>query len=115
MDLIKNKIDDKEAIWLVTEIIKSYSKGENCGLPLGNVTSQLFANIYLNELDQYIKNKLKLKYYLRYCDDFIILNQNHHCFGEITKEISLFLENNLKVGHHGKSWKDYSHDAFGWD
>ncbi len=100
MDLIKNKIDNEEAIWLIEKIIKSYNKGENCGLPLGNVTSQLFANIYLNELDRYIKHKLKIKYYLRYCDDFIILSQDRHCFEKIVKEISLSSENSLKLKLH---------------
>ena len=45
----------------------------NYGIPIGNYTSQFFANIYLNELDQYIKRKLKIKYYVRYMDDFVLL------------------------------------------
>ncbi len=44
------------------------------GMPLGNLTSQFFANIYLNELDYFVKHKLKAKYYIRYVDDFIILH-----------------------------------------
>ena len=44
------------------------------GIPLGNVTSQLFANVYLHELDDFIKQTLREPYYLRYCDDFIILS-----------------------------------------
>lgn len=43
-------------------------------MPIGNVTSQIFANIYLNELDRFIKNQLKIKYYFRYADDFVILH-----------------------------------------
>ena len=46
------------------------------GLPLGNYTSQMFANIYLNEIDQYAKHKLKCKFYFRYMDDIVILCQN---------------------------------------
>ena len=46
---------------------------EKIGIPIGNYTSQYFANIYLNELDQYVKRILKVKYYIRYMDDFILL------------------------------------------
>lgn len=76
LDLVKRKIDDVDTIWLISKIIKSFEKEIGKGLPLGNVTSQLFANIYLNELDQFVKNGLKIKYYLRYCDDFIVLNED---------------------------------------
>ena len=75
--LLKRKVKDKKLLWLLKEIIYSNcaknEKGNliqtNKGLPIGNYTSQLFANIYLNELDQYIKHKLKIKYYFRYLDD----------------------------------------------
>jgi len=66
INLIKRKIEDKNAVWLIEKIVRSFPKG----LPLGNITSQLFANVYLNELDQFVKHKLKVKYYIRYCDDF---------------------------------------------
>ena len=60
----KSKIKDKKIMWLTKEIIYS---NEGCkNLPIGNYTSQMFANIYLNEIDQYIKHKLKIKYYSRY-------------------------------------------------
>ena len=49
---------------------------KNQGLPIGNLTSQFFANIYLNELDQFAKHQLKIKYYLRYVDDLLMLHQN---------------------------------------
>ena len=61
LDLIKRKIQDDNAIELIEKIVRSFP----AGLPLGNVTSQIFANIYLNELDQFVKHKLKEKYYLR--------------------------------------------------
>ena len=48
----------------------------NKGMPLGNLTSQFFANLYLNELDQFVKHKLKVKYYVRYVDDFVLLNSD---------------------------------------
>jgi RNA-directed DNA polymerase len=45
-------------------------------MPLGNLTSQFFANVYLNELDYFVKHKLRAKYYIRYVDDFVILNSS---------------------------------------
>ncbi|EKE16231.1 MAG: RNA-directed DNA polymerase (reverse transcriptase) [uncultured bacterium] len=94
--LIKDKIRDGETFWLIEAIIKSFSKG----LPLGNVTSQIFANIYLNELDQFIKHNLKEKYYLRYCDDFIILSENENHLVDLTDKINGFLQNKLKLNLH---------------
>ncbi|MCK9379356.1 MAG: RNA-directed DNA polymerase, partial [Candidatus Moranbacteria bacterium] len=96
LDLIKRKIQDQNVIWLVEKIIRSFSKG----LPLGNVTSQLFANIYLNELDQFAKHKLKIRYYLRYCDDFVILSDNEEYLKSLISKISEFLKANLKLNLH---------------
>jgi len=79
LNLIEGKIIDNDAIWLIEKIIRSFPSG----LPLGNVTSQIFANIYLNELDQFIKHKLKIKYYLRYCDDFIILSESRDYLSDL--------------------------------
>lgn len=73
--LIEKKIKDKRLMMLINTIIKNDIK-KNKGLPIGNLTSQFFANIYLNELDHYVKEKLKLKFYLRYMDDFIIINED---------------------------------------
>ncbi len=98
--LIQNKFLDKNTLWLISFIIKSFEKQLNKGIPLGNVTSQLFANIYLNELDQFMKHKLKTKYYLRYCDDFIILGKDRNYLEQLIKEIDNFLRNNLKLNLH---------------
>ena len=65
--ILKRKIKDKDLMWLTKEII--YSNEGKKNLPIGNYTSQMFANIYLNEIDQYIKHKLKIKFYFRYMDD----------------------------------------------
>ncbi len=96
LKLIRNKITDKNSIWLIEKIIKSFPRG----LPLGNVTSQLFANIYLNELDQFAKHKLKEKYYLRYCDDFIILGKDEKQLLGLIKPLNDFLKENLKLSLH---------------
>jgi RNA-directed DNA polymerase len=96
LQLIKNKIQDDEAIWLINIIIKSFFRG----LPLGNVTSQLFANIYLNEFDQFVKHNFKIKYYLRYCDDFIILSKEENYLKKLLIPINRFLQINLKLNLH---------------
>ena len=69
--ILLRKIKDKKLLWLTKEIL--YSNGKEKGLPIGNYTSQCFANIYLNEIDQYAKHNLKLKYYFRYMDDIVVL------------------------------------------
>lgn len=78
INLVAKKVKDKEILWFIGEVLISFNSevSDGKGIPLGNLTSQVFANIYLNELDQFIKHTLKIKYYLRYADDFIILCQN---------------------------------------
>jgi len=70
------------------------------GLPLGNLTSQFFANIYLNELDYFVKNKLMAKYYIRYVDDFVILHKSKEQLEKWKDEINNFLEENLNLELH---------------
>lgn len=74
LDLVQEKIKDDDALRLVKKVISSFEKTPGAGLPIGNVTSQLFANVYLNKLDYFIKHNLRAAYYIRYCDDFIILD-----------------------------------------
>ncbi len=69
-------------------------------MPLGNLTSQFFANIYLNELDYFVKHKLKTKYYIRYVDDFVILHKSREQLEIWKKEIRNFLDKNLKLELH---------------
>ncbi|MEW5907964.1 MAG: reverse transcriptase domain-containing protein [Patescibacteria group bacterium] len=95
LKLIKRKVNNADAVWLIERIIKSFKDG----LPLGNVTSQLFANIYLDELDQFIKHNLRVKYYLRYCDDFLILGEEKY-LKNLIKSINNFLINKLKLSLH---------------
>ena len=70
------------------------------GMPLGNLTSQFFANIYLNELDYFVKHKLKAKYYIRYVDDFVILHVSKNQLENWKNEINNFLINELKLELH---------------
>jgi RNA-directed DNA polymerase len=71
------------------------------GIPIGNLTSQLFANIYLTKLDEYIKYELKIKYYIRYMDDFIILHESKQELHEVKEKIILFFAS-IKLTQHPK-------------
>lgn len=98
--LILRKVSDPDMIWLIDLILKSFDKGNGKGLPLGNVTSQLFANVYLNELDQFVKHVLKVKHYFRYCDDFIILSPDHTHLEKMMCTIQKFLSEKLFLDLH---------------
>ena len=69
----------------------------NTGLPIGNLTSQFFANVYLNELDQFIKHQLKCRYYLRFVDDFILLHQDKEQLQSWQQQITCFLGERLRL------------------
>jgi len=72
------------------------------GVPIGNLTSQLFANIYLNELDHFAKEKLRLKWYARYMDDFLVIHPDKTYLKQIKQEIELFLKDKLNLRLHPK-------------
>ena len=92
--ILKRKIKDEKLMKLVYKII--YSSEGDKGLPIGNYTSQTFANIYLNEVDQFIKHNLKCKYYFRYMDDSLVLTKSKKEAVEILSKIRKFLSENLK-------------------
>lgn len=122
--IIKSQGDDdwkNEVLWLARKIIyhdptsnyifkgrietkklipkeKSLLFGDrNKGLPLGNLTSQFLANVYLNEMDHFIKNNLGFYRYIRYVDDFIILDEDKERLEKVVDEVSHFLKENLKL------------------
>lgn len=70
---------------------------KNCGLPIGNLTSQLFSNVYLNVLDQYVKRELKCKHYGRYVDDFYIIDKDKEKLKLFIDNIRCFLKEKLKL------------------
>ena len=94
--ILKKYIPDENILWLLEEIIESFSPG----LPLGNLTSQLFVNIYMNEFDQFAKHKLKAKYYIRYADDFVIYSKDRHWLVNLIPKIRAFLANKLRLELH---------------
>jgi len=99
LKIIKKKITDKKVDWLIKEIIYVNQKNKK-GMPLGNLTSQFFANIYLNELDYFIKHELKAKYYIRYVDDFLILHNSKNKIRNWRKQIYKFLIEKLELELH---------------
>lgn len=101
--LLRKKIADKRLLNVLDMIIDS-SPGEK-GLPLGNLTSQLFANIYLNELDQHIKRNLRVRYYVRYADDAVAFLRSKRDAVWLKAEISRYLENSLDLVAHPEKTK----------
>ncbi len=75
--IISRKITDPNVMWLIKTILYNHKTAlQGKGMPVGNLTSQFFANVYLNELDRFVKHKLKAKYYIRYVDDFVVLHRD---------------------------------------
>lgn len=98
--LISKKVTDTPFRALIRQIIASFETAPHKGLPLGNVTSQIFANIYLNELDQFVKHTLKVRYYIRYCDDFVILNESRDTLTALIEQVHTFLHIHLFLELH---------------
>lgn len=105
LDIIRKKIKDSDALWLLEKVIESFTSRysnlfERKGVPIGNLTSQLFANIYLNGFDQFVKHNLKVKYYCRYTDDFVVVSGNEQYLKGLIVSINSFLEGKLKLELH---------------
>jgi hypothetical protein len=99
--ILKKHEHDPDIIWLLGRVIESFhNTKQGQGLPLGNLTSQLLVNIYLNEFDQFVKHKLKIKHYVRYADDFVLMSGDKGYLEEKLKQINIFLEAKLKLNLH---------------
>lgn len=117
--LIERRIKDKKVIDLLRKIICSETakfglpassslsevdiREDGRGMPIGNLTSQMFANIYLNELDKFVKNELHAKYYLRYMDDFILLSDDKFQLHAWKDSIIHFLDRELRLHTNNKT------------
>jgi retron-type reverse transcriptase len=105
-DVLKNilrwHIKDENILWLLFEIVDSFQTANipGVGLPLGNLTSQLLVNVYMNEFDQFIKRELKEKYYIRYADDFVILSESKIWLEYQLPKIAAYLTDQLKLSLH---------------
>ncbi len=102
LKLLDEYIVDKDIISLLSKIINSFNVKENKGLPLGNLTSQLFVNICMNKFDQFVKHKIKEKYYIRYADDFIFLSDGKEKLVKYLLLADGFLKDELKLELHKK-------------
>lgn len=108
--MLKESVPDENIIWLSGKVIRSFTSPQpspkrrggfaNIGLPLGNLTSQLFVNIYMNKFDQFVKHKLKARYYIRYADDFVILSENRKWLEKQIYIFRHFLDTELKLKLH---------------
>ena len=109
--LVRRRIADKDVVWLLEEVVDSavgllagLPVSRLAGLPIGNLTSQFFANLYLDELDYFVKFDLRCRYYLRYMDDFLVFGNNKEALKEIKSKIRKFLRDKLNLTlHEGKS------------
>lgn len=101
-NILKKHIKSRKTILLFSKIVRSFHTlgNSNIGLPLGNLTSQLLVNIYMNEFDHFMKRIVKAKHYIRYADDFVILHKDKNYLESILPKISEFLETELKLSLH---------------
>lgn len=100
LGILWERITCNDTRWLIEQIVRStesYDESAHMGLPIGNLTSQLFANIYLDQLDHFAKHTLKVKYYVRYMDDVIILHGDKQVLRSYLQEIEGFLAHRLRL------------------
>ncbi len=93
-------IPDQRISALLNNIIDSFSMSDGKGLPLGNLTSQLFVNVYMNAFDQFVKHKLHQPYYIRYADDFVVLSEDKNWLTDLIPQIRNFLSQELALSLH---------------
>lgn len=100
LSIIEARLNDGAAVALLREIIGSFSVTPRIGLPLGNLTSQMLVNVYMNEFDQFVKHGLKERFYIRYADDFVILCADRAHLEKILSTIGDFLMHRLRLSLH---------------
>lgn len=97
--IVQKHLPDERLVSLIREIVQSFGHNR-IGLPLGNLTSQLLVNVYMNEFDQYIKHRLKAQHYIRYADDFVILSTDRQWLEGLLPGIATFLSSRLHLSLH---------------
>ncbi len=101
LSILKKKLFDEKILWLIKIILNNHrTRRKEKAMPLGNLTSQFFANIYLNELDQFVKHTLKERYYIRYVDDFVIFHESKKSLEQCKEKIQSFIGKNLLLNLH---------------
>jgi len=98
--ILTGYIPDRFVMGLLQEVIESFHAQPGKGLPLGNLTSQLFCNVYMNEFDHFVKHGLHVRYYLRYSDDFLLLSPVRRDLAQIVPALSDFLSAELRLALH---------------
>lgn len=117
--ILERHIFDVDIKWLIKQIVASFQANTiDIGLPLGNLTSQLLVNIYMHEFDMYVKQELRIKYYIRYADDFVILSDSREYLNQVLSLLNKFLKEELHLTlHENKVYiKTYDSgvDFLGW-
>ena len=100
LGLLRIRIADPSVVELLENILRSFECNPGKGMPLGNLTSQLFSNVKMDPFDKCVKHKLRAKYYLRYADDFLILANSQSELISYFVEINWFLKEGLKLELH---------------
>ncbi len=102
LKVIKRHVDDTDTLWLLAAVIGSFHTDARLGvgLPLGNLTSQLLVNIYMNVFDHFMKRNLKATHYIRYADDFVLLDERKEYLENLLPQITAFLESLLRLALH---------------
>ena len=101
LHILDSYIPDKDIIWLISQIVNSFHSTKiGVGLPLGNLTSQLLVNVYMNRFDQFVKHKIKAKYYIRYADDFVFISHDKRHLENLIPAIQAFLRSELMLELH---------------
>lgn len=95
LELIERTISDKDVLWLIKQIIAC--DGDRRGIPIGALTSQLFANVYLDSLDHYVKDDLGAKMYARYMDDFLVVHPDKEHLNKMLADIDRFITTRLHL------------------
>jgi len=96
-------IKGNKSDWNDLPVTKSlFHSAENCGLPIGNLTSQVFANFYMDSFDHYVKHDLKIRYYGRYVDDFVIVHEDKEYLRNLIPKLSEYLQSELQTTIHSK-------------
>jgi len=93
--LVERKIKCRDTLWLLGNIIYSLPGGKNA--PIGNYTSQWFGNLYLNELDRFVKHTIRVRGYVRYCDDFCLFHDDKKFLHAALNQIRGFLAEQLRL------------------
>ena len=101
LEILGEYIPNPEVMWLLRQIVGSFNSGAlGIGLPLGNLTSQLFVNIYMNRFDQFMKHCMKVTRYIRYADDFVVVSSDKSWLEELLPKIGDFLSEELGLNLH---------------